>query len=37
MGLLQLRALCKELGEHLQHGPTEVLLAEALGSSEAEV
>lgn len=35
--LLQLRALCKELGKHSLHGPAPFLVTEALGSSEAEV
>lgn len=35
--MLQLRALREELGKHPPHSPAVFLLAEALGSSEAEV
>lgn len=35
--LLQLRALCKELGKHPLHGPAPFPVTEALGSSEGEV
>lgn len=35
--LLQLRALCKELGKHPLHAPAPFPVTEALGSSEGEV